>query len=196
MTDLRRELGRKAFHMLSLAYLAAYHLIGFPRVLIPLAVWLVLVTCVETGRFLSERLNRVLTGFFRGMIRESEQRSCSGIFHTTAGCLTTMLIAGRRPRVVTAALLSLALGDAAAALAGKAWGRHRLPGSAKSVEGSLACLLVCLGAGLAAGLGAVPAAGAALAATVVELLPTTRFCNDNLWMPVAAAAAALMLGAS
>ena len=196
MTGLRRELGRKAFHMLSLAYLAAYHLIGFPRVLIPLSVWLVLVTAVETGRILSERLNRVLTGFFRGMIRETEQRSYSGIFHTTAGCLATMLIAGGRPRVVTAALLCLALGDAAAALAGKAWGRRRLPGSAKSVEGSLACLLVCLAAGLAAGLGPAPAAGAALAATFVEFLPTTRFCNDNLWMPVAASAAALMLGAS
>jgi dolichol kinase len=196
MTDLRRELGRKAFHMLSLAYLAAYHLIGFPRVLVPLALWLALVTVVETGRLLSERINRVLTGFFHGMIRDTERRSCSGIFHTTVGCLTTMLIAGRRPQVVTAAVLCLALGDAAAALAGKAWGRHRFPGSAKSYEGSLACLLVCLGAGLASGLGVVPAAGAALAATVVEFLPTTRVCNDNLWMPVAAAAAALLLGAS
>ncbi|MCX5796632.1 MAG: hypothetical protein NTY77_14155 [Elusimicrobia bacterium] len=195
MTDLRRELGRKAFHMLSLVYLAAYHLIGCPRVLVLLAAWLGLVTCVETGRFLSERLNRVLTGFFQGMIRDTEHRSYSGIFHTTAGCLATFLIAGGRPRVVTAALLCLALGDAAAALAGKAWGRHRLPGSAKTVEGSLACLLVCLGVGWAAGLGAAAATGAALAATIVELLPTTRFFNDNLWMPVAAAAAAMLLGA-
>ena len=43
----------------------------------------------------------------------------SGIFHTTAGCLATILIAGRRPRVVTAALLCLALGDAAAAWSGR-----------------------------------------------------------------------------
>jgi len=195
MTDLRREIGRKAFHMLSLVYLAAFYLIGYPRVLVALAAWLVFVAAVEAGRFASERLNRALTGFFRGMIRETEQRSYSGIFHTTAGCLTTILIAGRRPRVVTAALLCLALGDAAAALVGKAWGRHRFPGSDKSVEGSLACLLVCLGVGLAAGLGPWPAAGAALAATLVELLPTTRFFNDNLWMPVAAAAAALASGA-
>jgi dolichol kinase len=194
MTGLRRELGRKAFHMLSLAYLAAYHLIGWPRVLIALAAWLAVVTCVETGRFLSERLNRILTGFFHGMIRDSEHRAYSGIFHTTAGCLATMLIAGPRPEVVTAAVLCLALGDAAAALAGKAWGRHRLPGSSKSVEGSLACLAVCLSAGAACGLGAAAAAGAALAATIVESLPTTRFFNDNLWMPVAAAAAALLLG--
>jgi len=195
MTDFRREIGRKAFHMLSLVYLAAFHFIGYPRVIVPLAAWLAFVAAVETERFSSERLNRALTGFFRGMIRETEQRSYSGIFHTTAGCLTTILIAGRRPRVVTAALLCLALGDAAAALVGKAWGRHRFPGSDKSVEGSLACLLVCLGVGLAAGLGPWPAAGAALAATLVELLPTTRFFNDNLWMPVAAAAAALASGA-
>ena len=195
MTDVRRELGRKAFHMLSLVYLAAFHLIGYPRVLIPLAAWLAFVAAVETGRFASERLNRALTGFFRGMIRETEQRAFSGIVHTTAGCLATILIAGRRPRVVTAALLCLALGDAAAALAGKAWGRHRFLGSAKSVEGSLACLLVCLGVGWTAGLGPLPAAGAALAATLVEMLPTTSFFNDNLWLPVAAAAAAVTLGA-
>jgi dolichol kinase len=195
MTDLRRELGRKAFHLLSLLYLAAYHLIGYPRVLVPLACWLALVAAVETGRFASQRLNRALTALFRGVIRESEQRACSGIFFTTAGCLATILLFGRRSRVVTAALLCLALGDAAAALAGKAWGRHRLPGSIKTVEGSLACLLACLGAGLAAGLGLWPAVGAALAATLAELLPTTRWCNDNLWLPVAAAAAAAALGA-
>jgi dolichol kinase len=195
MTDLRRELGRKAFHMLSLLYLAAYHLIGYPRVLLPLACWLALVTAVETGRIASERLNRALTGLFRGVIRQAEKRAFSGIFHTTAGSLATILLFGRRSRVVSAALLCLALGDAAAALAGKAWGRHRWPGSLKSFEGSLACVVVCLGAGLAAGLQPWPAAGAALAAALVELLPTTVFCNDNLWMPVAAAAAAAALGA-
>jgi dolichol kinase len=195
VTDLRREFGRKAFHMLTLAYLAAFHLIGYPRVLIPLAVWLAFVAAVETGRLASQRLNLVLTWFFRGIMRETEQRAYSGIFYTTAGCLAAMLIAGRLPRVVTAALLCLAFGDAAAALAGQAWGRHHIFGSAKSIEGSLACLLVCLGVGLMVGLGLMPAVGAALAATLVELSPTTRFFNDNLWMPVAAAAAAVALGA-
>jgi dolichol kinase len=195
MIGLRGEIGRKAFHMLSLVYLAAFHLIGYPRVIVPLVVWLVFVTVVETGRLASPRINRALTWFFRGMMRETEQRAYSGIFHTTAGCLGAMLIAGRQPRVVTAALLCLALGDAAAALAGKAWGRRRLPGSAKSIEGSCACLLVCLGVCLAAGLGLMPAVAAAFAATLVELLPTTRFFNDNLWMPAAAAAAAVGLGA-
>jgi dolichol kinase len=195
MSDLRREIGRKAFHILALVYLAAFHLIGYPRVLVALAVWLAIVAVVEAWRLASERLNRALTRFFRGLIRDTEQRAYSGIFYTTAGCLATMLIVGRRPRVVTAAVLCLALGDAAAALVGKAWGRHRFPGSAKTVEGSLACLLVCLAAGLATGLGPLPAAGAALAASLAELLPTTRFYNDNLWMPVAAAAAAAALGA-
>ncbi|MBI5242002.1 MAG: hypothetical protein HY926_16130 [Elusimicrobia bacterium] len=196
MSDLKRELGRKMFHMLSLAYLAAFHLIGYPRVLLPLAVWLAVVTAVEAGRFLSPDLNRILTGFFRGMIRETEHRAFSGIFHTTAGCLAVILLARGEARIVTAAVLCLALGDAAAALVGKAWGRHRLPGSAKTVEGSAACLLVCLACGLAAGLGPMPAAAAAVAATAVELLPTTSVFNDNLWMPVAAALAARLAGAA
>ena len=195
MNELWRELGRKAFHMLSLVYLAAYHLLGYPAVLRPMVVWLGFVAAVETGRFLSPRLYQALTDLFRGLIRESERRSFSGIFHTTAGALSVMLLAGPHPRVVTAALLCLALGDAAAALFGKAFGRHRILGGAKSLEGSLACLAVCVSVSLAAGLAPLPAAGGALAATAVELAPTTRFFNDNLWMPVAAAAAMLALGA-
>jgi len=45
-----RECGRKAFHMLSLAYLAAYHLIGYPGVLAWMAAWTALVTALEFGR--------------------------------------------------------------------------------------------------------------------------------------------------
>jgi dolichol kinase len=194
MKELKREFGRKAFHLLSLVYLGAYFIMGFPRVLVALGAWFAVVAALETARLTSERFNRSLMGFFQGLIRDAEKASFSGIFHTTAGTLAVMLMAGRQPRVVAAALACLAFGDAAAALAGKAWGRHRIPGGTKSIEGSLACFLVCLGAGAAAGLPWLPTAGGALAATIVELLPTTRFFNDNLWMPVAAATAMRALG--
>ena len=194
MSALRRELGRKAFHMLSLVYLAAYHFFGFPRVLALLGGWLAFVALVETGRLCSERLNLGLSWLFRGVIRPDEGRRYSGIFHTTAGCFLTMLMVGRHPRVVAAALLILAFGDAAAALAGRAFGRHRLLGGEKSWEGSLACYGVCVLAGFSAGLKAPAALLGAFAATVVEALPTNRFLNDNLWMPLSAAAAILSCG--
>ena len=71
----------------------------------------------------------------------SELNAFSGIFHTTAGCLAVMFWAGSKPAVVWASLLYLALGDAAAALVGKAAGRHKIAGGKKSVEGSAACFL-------------------------------------------------------
>ncbi len=194
MSDLRRELRRKAFHMLSLVYLAAYLIVGYPRILAPLVIWLAIVSAGEAARLLSSRLGRILTALFGDLIRDSERRSVSGLFFTTAGVFAAIRIAGPHPRVVAAVLAWQAVGDSAAALVGKAWGRHRIFGGAKSWEGSGACFLSCLVIGLALRLGAGAAAGGALAAAAVELLPTTWFCNDNLLMPAIAASVVLAMG--
>ncbi len=181
-----RECGRKAFHMLSLAYLAAYHLIGYPGVLAWMAAWTALVTALEFGRLRRPRLNAALFSFFSGMARPEERERPSGVFHTTAGALLLMAGFGEHPRIVAAALFYVALGDTAAALAGKSLGRHRIGG--KSLEGSLACFLACAAIGRALGFGPLPLLLAALSAAAIEMLPTTRFFNDNLWMPVGTAA--------
>lgn len=69
-------------------------------------------------------------------------------------------------RVAVVAMLYNGLGDAAAALVGRRWGRHRIP-SGKSWEGAGAAFIVNMAVGLmvpgippvAATLGAVAAAG-------------------------------------
>ena len=195
MTDLRREFGRKAFHMLSLVYWAAFTFFGYPRILYWLSGWLVVVLIIETVRLRVPAIERVLVGLFDGMIRDSERRHYSGIVHTTAGCLGAMLVAAGDPMIVGAAIGALAFGDAAAALAGKAFGKTKLFGGHKSLEGSLACLAACFGAAIAVGVRPGAALAAALAATAIELLPTTGFFNDNLWMPIVAAFVLRVLGA-
>lgn len=195
MKELLREAGRKTFHMLSLAYLAAYFLIGYPRILAWLGVWTVVVVVVESGRLYWRGANDFLFGLFKGLSRPEERKRYSGIFHTTVGALIVIVLFGSQPRLVAAGIWCVALGDAAAALVGKAIGRIRLAGSKKSVEGSLACFLVCAAACRALGFGLPAAAAGALAATIVELLPTTWWFNDNLWMPVAAAAAVRLCAA-
>jgi dolichol kinase len=185
------ELLRKAFHMLSLAYLAAYWLLGYPLVVWWLAGWAVIVTAIETARLFMPSVRKVLEGALGMLMRESERGSFSGIFHTTVGSLGLVLLAGDKPRIFTAALLYLALGDAAAALVGRAWGRHKLMGGRKSVEGALANFFVCLACGLAVKLPLGAALIGAAAASAVELIPNNRFWNDNLWLPVLSAGALL-----
>jgi dolichol kinase len=195
MSEIKRELARKAFHMLSLVYWIAFAFLGWPSVAYWIGGWLIVVLVIETARLRVPAVERRLVGLFDGMIRETERRHYSGIFHTTAGSLAAMLIGRGDPVIVGAAIGSLSFGDAAAALAGKAFGRTKILGGHKSLEGSLACFAVCLAVTI--GVGALPGAAlaAALAATAVELLPTTGFFNDNLWMPVASAVVLRALGA-
>lgn len=194
MTDLRKEFGRKAFHMLSLLYLGAFYLLGWPRAGWAMALWLPVVTVIETLRLKAPAIQRFLIGWMGGLMRDSERNHFSGIFHTTAGSLAAMLIARGDPMIVGAAILQLALGDAASALAGKAFGRVKLFGGRKSLEGSLAGFAVGFAAALACGVRPGAALAAALAGSLAELLPTTPWFNDNLWIPVASAAVLVLVG--
>ncbi|MDD5303478.1 MAG: hypothetical protein PHS14_10245 [Elusimicrobia bacterium] len=195
VVDLRREFGRKAFHMLSLVYLGVFHLLGWPRAGFAMAVWLPVVLIIETVRLKLPAVERALFSFFDGMIRETERKHFSGIFHTTAGSLAAMMIAGGDAMIVGAAILQLALGDAASALAGKAFGRTKLFGGLKSLEGTLAGFAVGFAAALACGVRPGAAFAAALAGALAELPPTTTWYNDNLWIPVASAAVLRIVGA-
>ena len=187
MSELSRELGRKAFHMLALVYWAVFTALGWPRAGWVMAAWLVVVLIIETVRLKVPRIERFLVGLFDGMMRETERRHYSGIVHTTSGSLAAMLIARGDPAIVGAAIGQLAFGDAAAALIGKAFGRVKILGGKKSLEGTLAGLAAGYAVAIACGVRPGAALASALAASVVELLPTTPWFNDNLWIPVASA---------
>jgi len=185
--DLIKELGRKTFHMLSLAYLAAYHVLGYPRVIQWMVPWTVVVLVVETVRLKWAPLNDFLFRVMGGLAREEEKENYSGIVHTTLGAFILFLMFKERTAYVSAGLYCVALGDAAAALVWKSIGRHHIFNSKKSIEGSAACLLVCAAAGVWEGFSAGSAIAGALAATVIEFLPTNVIFNDNMWMPIGVA---------
>ena len=187
MSELRRELGRKAFHMLALVYWAGFILLGWPRAGWCMAAWLVVVLIIETARLKVPKVSRVLVGLFGAMMRETEHRRYSGIVHATAGSLAAMIIAQGDSAVVGAAIGQFAFGDAAAALVGKAFGRTKILGGKKSLEGTLAGLAAGYGVAIACGVSPGASFASALAASAVELLPTTAWFNDNLWMPAASA---------
>jgi dolichol kinase len=183
-SPLARELARKSFHMLSLVYLGFYKLLGYPAVLTPMLVWTAVVIGVETWRLKSPAMNRALTRFFGGLARDDEHDKYSGIVHTTLGVLFIWLLYGGKDAIVAAGIYYVAFGDASAALVGKWIGRHKIGRSKKSVEGSAACFLACVLVGFLLKFPPPAVLAAAVTATVVEFLPTGRWWNDNLWMPV------------
>ena len=195
MSDLRREFERKAFHMLSILYWGLFCLLGWPKTVYWMSGWLALVAAAETARLRLPAVERKLLSLFGGMIRESELRHYSGIFHTTAGSLAAIIVAQGNPAIVGAAIGQLAFGDAVAALVGKSFGRVKIFGGHKSLEGSLACAAVCYAVAVMFGIRPGCALISAFVAAGVELLPTTGFFNDNFWMPTASAVVLRMLGA-
>ena len=90
------------------------------------------------------------------------------------------------------AIYALAFGDGLSSLVGKAFGRIRLPHTGgKSLEGSLTCLAaVFVSAFLLTG-DAPRSLAVAVAATLVEAVPTKDF--DNVILPVFTGAAAYIL---
>ena len=187
--DFKKELFRKLFHSLSLVYLAAYHVLGVFWFLWAMGVFIVLAGILETARLRKPEMNATLIRWFGGIHRPAEEKKFSGIFWTSVGCFFTVMAFGDSPAIITAAVLYLAFGDGVAALAGKAWGRHvfSIRGRKKSLEGSLACFVACLIAGLIAGLPIAGVLVGAIVATVIEIMPVPF--DDNLWIPLAAAAA-------
>ncbi len=183
-----RELPRKLFHLLSLVYYLAYRTLGPSRAALWMGVWTSAIAAAEIIRLAFPRLNRLLLKPFAALIRPEEKTRLSGLFHTTMGTFLLFAIFGKDSLAVAFAIGCAAFGDAAAALGGKALGRHAL-GRGKTLEGSLSCFGACLLIGLVLGVPWPAAFFASAAATALEFLPATAFFNDNLWMPLASAAA-------
>ncbi len=90
-------------------------------------------------------------------------------------------------------IIALTLGDGAASLIGRLWGRVRprfLMG--KSLEGSLACFVATCAAFLVMGLSCPAACALALVACCVEALPLGNF--DNIFIPVIVSGCAFARG--
>jgi len=144
--------------------------------------------------FLRLRLTSVKSVFivlFGSMLRRKELTSLTGASYLMLASMVCMLIfgigpAGRVSGVFIAAISFLALGDTAAAIVGLSIGRVRI--FRKTLEGTLAGLLVCIGVAwvvsILPGLDFPLGIGilGAVSASVVEALPIE--VNDNVVVPL------------
>ena len=185
------EFKRKGIHLFALVIPIGYFLLPkLPSLLIltPFALGAMAIDIIRLKRLpLHGFLNRLLGP----VLREHESADFSGASYILSASVFTILFFDRR--VAVAAISFIILGDIAAALIGRRFGNTKIRwgvgdkhvnwNNRKSLEGSLACLFVCILAALV-----VPHLPlwvgilGAFVATVVEALPLP--VNDNFSVPL------------
>lgn len=182
---LASELKRKAIHLASLSIPIAYYFSppswsrNWERALLASVI---LSLAIEVFRLNDPRIRGAFRHFFGELLRNHEEASLLGSTYLLIAVLLTIHLFDKPIAVL--ALGFLILGDTVAAIVGKGVGRIRLLGG-KTLEGSLACLLVCYGLTLL--MPEIPSHVAlvgALTATVFELLPIPL--DDNFRIPLSA----------
>jgi dolichol kinase len=171
------EIKRKIFHLLSLIYVFGYWYLPKAVVVFGLVIAIVFVALFEHLRFKIPEFNNFFKSNFKGFYRPEEADKISALTSTLSGALLAVLMFPDK-YMVFASFLYFVFGDSAAALVGKAFGRHKIF-SGKSLEGSLACMAVCFISGLFIFNWRFALMGAAVAAAV-EAVPWKM--NDNFWM--------------
>jgi dolichol kinase len=187
---LRREAARKAFHVASVGLPLAVWLLPRPVAVGGMAGLAATAIIVDVVRLRHRGARYHFLRRTRTMLRTHERYGLAGAtYMVVAYALAVVLLP--RPLAV-AAMLYNGLGDAAAALVGKRFGRHRTRWG-KSWEGFAAALVTNLAVGFLVP-GVTPAGallGAGLAA-ILEFLPLPL--DDNLRVTLGGGAGAWLGG--
>lgn len=180
--ELIGESRRKAVH----ALIAAVPFIAYLS--LGLAVFLLLAgigiyAWSEAMRFAGKRI--FLISHIKDLVfrQQDVHRFAAAPVTLALGALFSLLLF--EPDVAAAAVFSLAFGDSFACLAGKCFGKSRIPFTGgKTYIGSMACFITvfCIAYGISGGNCAASLAAAA-AGTAAELLPAGDY--DNLLLPLA-----------
>ncbi|MEM0963117.1 MAG: diacylglycerol/polyprenol kinase family protein [Bacteroidota bacterium] len=198
----RSEVIRKAIHLGALVLPLAILALPTGPVRIALTVLAVIALGLDVARQRVPAVRQLLVDrTFGWMMRPEELPAPDAplVFNGAVWmCLAAAACAWLFPPDIGAATLAmLMIGDAAAALVGRRYGRTRWPGTPKSVEGSLAYALAALGTGLAvdawpgADLGLGVCLAGAVSGAILEALPIP--VNDNLRVPLLAGAAMVLV---
>lgn len=191
--SLRRTLYRGLFHIIA-GSLPAIALLVLPRlwVQIVLATVTILFLLFEVARLRLPALNKRFSAWLAPLLRTEEQHKFTGASYLLVGYLVTVLVFPQN--IAMLAVLFASLGDPVATMIGTWKGRNKIWG--KSIEGTMACLLVCLAIAVivATTISKPPllvAIAGAIIATVLEVLPLRL--NDNLTISIGSAAAMMLV---
>jgi dolichol kinase len=175
------EIGRKTIHISAIAIPVGYYFLPEQTGRIGLLILTALCFAIDVIRLNSPRVRTFFFMFFGRLVRDHERFNLLGSSYLL---LSSLICAYAFEKPIAAASLAfLILGDSTAALVGRSIGRVRIFG--KTLEGSLACFIVCLIVGLLIPeLSLTKAIAGAAMATLIELVPIPL--DDNLRIPLAA----------
>ena len=175
---MRHELQRKSFHIGMIVVPVWVYFLPYTPALLGLIIATFATVAIDLMRLSDHRLRRFFLQLFRPLIRRHEEEHLLGSTHYMIAALLSVVVFQRE--IAIAALMFLVLGDAAAAIVGKRFGRPLYWG--KSPQGSIACFLVCLVLGLLLLRSPDLAVIGALTATVAEAMPSPL--DDNMRVPI------------
>lgn len=173
------ELLRKSIHLSGLTLPVIYIFLDKPVMLILIGTLTGFALTIELVKWFSPRFGEFFFRIFTPLLRRHEQKGAvTGATYYLISALLCIFLFAKTLAIVC--IFFMVLGDMAAALVGKMWGRTKLFGR-KSLEGSTACFVVCTAIALVK-LNPVIAIIGALVATIVELIPFP--IDDNLTVPL------------
>lgn len=176
--SIKDELQRKSIH-LSMILIPVWVYFMPPRTeLLGLIIATFATVVLDLLRLSDKRLRRFFLRLFQSMIRRHEEEHLLGSTYFMIAALLSV-IAFDEP-IAISALAFLVIGDTAAAVIGKKYGRVSYWG--KSLAGSGACFVTCLAIAVFVLDNPLIAVIGALTATVVEALPVPM--DDNMRVPV------------
>ena len=175
---VRRELARKALHLLWALVPIAYGLGAGRRLLLGgLLTACAVAVIVETARSHSPQVRVIFDRATGMLLRAHEQHGWSGATWLLFAFLIVVLVFDKP--IAIAAMWAVAVGDASAAIVGRTIGRYRIGRSLKSIEGSVACAVAtAAGALLIADLSPILSIVAGIIAAAAEW-PARPF-DDNI----------------
>ena len=186
-TAFREEASRKTLHLL-LSLVAAGVVLSLSHLAaaVILAAATLVALSIEAGRRMSGRFGDLFHTSLGPLLRDQEAGRLTGATTLSIGYTMAAVLFPGAPAV--AGILVAGVGDALAAVVGKRLGRIRYPGG-KSVEGSAAFFIAVLGMALLLLPGASPLLALAVALVLTVLEALTLPVDDNLYLPIATAAA-------
>lgn len=171
---------RKLLHLLTALFPIVYLYIDRKEMLIALASLTCLSFLADILRLEIKPLGAIFYRFFEKLLWEKEKRIFTGAsIYLLSASLSVFLFS--KP-IALAALLFLSVGDTTAYFVGTRYGRILISGE-KTLEGSLACLILCLIISFfIPDLPFLVLLCGAFAASIVELFPFG--VDDNLVLPL------------